>query len=435
MSELDTCGCRTPGPHSRTDLVRLVGKRASGACLPIETHRETIRQSLLRNLAGSRLGSRNARGMSPRSRTASDRSLSSSAPAISEEDYLDCYRRALRRMAVTLNLQALRLSPAQLRCNDEQLLRALGDVRDKDLFRLRRVSMPDAESTDPDVAENFFYGWFEDLAPPPGKKRWRLIYCLPDAFLEYGYQGLHFPPYTLRDLDAEGIDPSTLIVDCATNYILKNFWHNFVHNVYQDIDHTNHHQFGGSAQFESDFDADNLGTVLLAYSYGLPIRADGFSELDKRFLTLLRRNRCNRVFAVRATRRPRGEGNSPASLPAFLEEEWRLRRAAANYVGGRLLASGRTVGTLGVYLTGRPVRVRDTYRRKDAKIVVQINGIRLATNYRGDRRAWQRASLRDYGSEVAQTVDMRYAELLRERPRLKEYAIAVLRFRLAVARL
>jgi len=88
-------------------------------------------------------------------------------------------------MAVTLNLRRLGLRRSQLRCDDIKLAGLLGDRSDRELFRLRRVAMPDAKANEPDVAENFFYGSFEDLKAPPRQGRWRLVYSLPDAFLEY----------------------------------------------------------------------------------------------------------------------------------------------------------------------------------------------------------------------------------------------------------
>ena len=371
-----------------------------------------------------------------RSKHAGD-SPENSPPSLSEDAYLDCFRRALRRMAVTLNLRPLNLRSVDLRSSDAELQHLVGDVKDRDLFRLRRVSMPGESTSDPDIAENFFYGWFEGLSVvPSGQRRWKPIYSLPDAFLEYSYQGLHMPRYSDEELGAEGLDRDELLAECATNYLLKNFWHNFVHNAFQNIDHTNHHEFGGTAQFESDFEADNWGTILLAYSYGLPIETRGFASLDERFFALLRRNRCNQVFAIRAKRRAKSGETAPstASLSDFLDDEWRLRRAAANYIGGRLLASGRAVSDVGVYLTGRPSRAGESYRRKGAKIVVQINGLRLPTQYKGTRRAWERASLRDYSSEIAQWVDMKYSELLRERPHLREHAKAAIAQRLAMVR-
>lgn len=86
-----------------------------------------------------------------------------------------------------------------------------------------------------------------------------------------------------------------------------------------------------------------------------------------------------------------------------------------------------------MYLTGKPSRVGEAYRRRGAKIVVQVNGMRLATSYAGDRRAWQRASIRDFSSEIALTVDIQYAAMLRARPSLRRYASASLKERLAMA--
>src|SRR5271154_5667013 len=100
------------------------------------------------------------------------RSGSPPPPSITRAEYEDCFRRALRRMAVTLNLRRLGLRRSQLRCDDIKLAGLLGDRSDRELFRLRRVAMPDAKANEPDVAENFFYGSFAALKAPPRPGRW-----------------------------------------------------------------------------------------------------------------------------------------------------------------------------------------------------------------------------------------------------------------------
>ena len=350
--------------------------------------------------------------------------------------YADCFRRALLRMSVTINTRRhpSRLPPRWLRLSDGTLENRVRDAGlDRKLYVLQEVRLVDRLPAT-DVLENFFYASFRlDVVQTPHIRR--VIYNLPFAFLDQSYRGLHPPPFRLAQLGFSISDnPYTIMATCATNYIIKNFWHNYVHNELQRITHDNYRSFGGNARFESDFEADNLATILLVKSYGLPIRADNLNDPeDERVVELLRRNRCNEVFAIRARGRGETRARTRGSLTSFLDDEWKLRRAIAIYVSGRLVASGRAPASLGVYLTGKPERQGERFRRKATKIVVQINGLRIATPFSPWSRAHGTEGYRDYLREIAESVVAEYTDFLRSRPAFRDYVRATLSRKLDLA--
>jgi len=218
---------------------------------------------------------------------------------------------------------------------------------------------------DDDLAENFFYGRF--VFRTSGDPPIRVETTMQQAFIEWSHQGLHLPRYKPDELGATAsqvCDP-VFIASCAANYLLKNFWHNYVHNVLQQISFENYRDFGGMARYEADFEADNLANLFLIHSYGLPVRASGFGLNDvdtfKKIVQLLRRNHCNKVFALRAAARHETQNQE--------ELEWRYRRTLSSYLSGWLAAIGFSVTAVGVYL--RPTQV-----------IVSLNGIRIAVSQR-----------------------------------------------------
>lgn len=168
---------------------------------------------------------------------------------------------------------------------------------------------------------------------------------------------------------------------CATNYLVKNFWHNYVHRVIQGITSENYHLFGGEPRDQSDFTADNIGTILFLRSYGVNILASGHSGLDRtsKVRDLLRRNRCNLVFAERdrlridrASKLPTGE--------RWEEAKWQFRRRVAMTVSNMLIEKGAAVTSLAVYLRGEHAG-RGNWFYHDRNVVVQINSKYLVCSH------------------------------------------------------
>jgi len=112
-----------------------------------------------------------------------------------------------------------------------------------------------------EAAENFSYGWFQY-----GQSK--LTYTLAQPFFKYSYRGFHEPDRALLRRTKES--DVGFMTDCASNYVLKNFWHNHVHNQLPHIKHKheNYRDFGGESRYMSDFEADNMANILLAVSYG-----------------------------------------------------------------------------------------------------------------------------------------------------------------------
>ena len=235
----------------------------------------------------------------------------------------------------------------------------------------------DRSADNDEVAEHYFYGWFN--FPPRARPREHVLveYTTTQPFMVWSYEGLDWP----KGLGREEFGTDNAFMEaCAVNYLLKNFWHNFVHLKLQGISHSNYHRFGGSARFESDFEADNLANAFLVAAYGLPVQAGGrlSTEKNEKIELLLRRNRCNRMFALRAAARVT-DAASRDQAEQWEEEEWRYRRSLANQISGWLIARGCTVASLGVYLTGAIRRGRDGFFR-EGEVVVAVNGWRIATN-------------------------------------------------------
>ncbi len=241
-----------------------------------------------------------------------------------------------------------------------------GETYYDQLVRFHR-EQPDTTMSygDDDLAENFFYGRFvfRNSGNPPV----RVEATMQDAFVEWSHQGLDLPKYKPEEMGvtADKLSDPIFIGACASNYLLKNFWHNYVHNVLQKISFENYKDFGGLARYEADFEADNLANLFLIHSYGLPVCASGFGssgvETFKRIVELLRRNHCNKVFALRAAALHEAQNQE--------ELEWRYRRTLSSYLSGWLAAVGFSVTTIGVYL--RPTHV-----------IVSLNGIRIAVSQR-----------------------------------------------------
>jgi|GEM_PF-2983542 len=302
--------------------------------------------------------------------------------------YEDCFRNALRRVAVTLNARV----PHE-RCRAFKRTRSDGELAatflekgwDRHLVQFHVNTQDPFTVDDPQFqAEYFFYSDVDFL----GRGDDRIArFSVPETFLDWGYTQLHEPRGTDEALDlAEfGGDRNApdFVRHCAANYLVKNFWHNFVHRAHQGVTSSNYHQFGGDAREDSDFEADHLGNMLLLKSYGLPVLSSGSIGPDnaRRIAALFQRNRCNTIFAERA--RNRKEDRSRMSLDErWADQEWRFRRNVSNQVSMALLTRGLATPSVRVFLTGEVRRGEKKGAPKiwrKGEVVVDIGGRRINT--------------------------------------------------------
>jgi hypothetical protein len=267
-----------------------------------------------------------------------------------------------------------------------------------------------------DAAENDFYSSFEF------RRDGTMVYILTRAFFDYIRTG--FKP-TAEALPGEA--RHTLLLDCATNYLVKNFWHNIVHEQMQHITSSNYRQVRDEGRYSSDFEADCLATVLLALSYGHTVRADCSDQVappDSDLQRLFLRNRSNRVFELRETaRRKRSTAHKPHTVDDLYEIEWLIRRRLINELCIRCLERGRALASVSVHFFG-PLKggLKGRYERPEAYGVVEMNGIRVPLGKLGDFAYLPRAEIRTAVESYATSLDNDYAELLRSNPQLKAYA-------------
>jgi hypothetical protein len=309
-------------------------------------------------------------------------------------EYDECFRRALRRMAVTLNCHTPRLSPfspASLKQSDLDL---------RDIFPKKKLGSVDAnaalvnhelidrrqELEDFDQAENLFYGDFDFSCPRGFKNIVRVTHRSTPAFRKWSFERLLWPLIETPQAEPERLKKRSdetdaeFMMSCASNYLLKNFWHNYVHRQVQGIASHNYHSFGGEARDHSDFTADNLATILFVRSYGIDILTRGRSGSDRSNAVrdLLSRNRCNLVFAERD--RHRIERTTEMGVhERWQEAQWQFRRRVAMAISNQLVARGAAATSLAVYLRGER-RSRDDWFYHKELVVVEINGRYIVSN-------------------------------------------------------
>src|SRR5882762_73552 len=358
-------------------------------------------------------------------------------------EYDECYSRALRRMAVTLNCHKPRstpFGPATLKKSDIEL---------RDLFPLTKIGTVDADAAlvnhelidryqeleDFDHAENLFYGDFNFSCPRGFKDIVRVTHRSTPAFRQWSFRRLVWPTIETEQGASEPLKrradetDSEFMLSCATNYLLKNFWHNYVHRAIQGITSENYHSFGGEARDQSDFTADNVGTILFLRSYGVEALTSGRSrpERSATIRDLLRRNRCNLVFAERD--RLRIERTSKLSTEERWEEaQWQFRRRVAMAISNRLIERGAAVASLGVYLRGeRPTREKWFYHSQN--VVVQLNGRYLVCCHvpyipdpAKDQKPQTRAKAYQRRQELAESAVGQYMSSLEQSKELRRYS-------------
>ena len=357
-------------------------------------------------------------------------------------EYNECYHRALRRMAVTLNCHT-RSSPfstASLKKSDLEL---------QVIFRQKKIGSVDADAAlvnhelidrhqeleDVDQAENLFYGDFDFSCPRGFKNIVRVTHRSTPAFRKWSFERLLWPTIEILQGEPERLKKrpdetdAEFMMSCASNYLLKNFWHNYVHRQVQGIASHNYHSFGGEARDHSDFTADNLATILFVRSYGIDILTSGRSGPDRSSSVrdLLNRNRCNLVFAERD--RHRIEGTAEMSVDErWQEAQWQFRRRVAMAISNQLVGAGAAATSLAVYLRGER-RSRDDWFYHKELVVVEINGRYFVSNqysYIPDpakpMKAQTRKTAYERREKLARNAVDQYTSLLEQNSELRAHA-------------
>lgn len=292
------------------------------------------------------------------------------------------FRNALRRVVCVLNRRAPRdaCKGIRLERSDEALAASFAKAGlDAKLIQFNVEDYDAFAKSDEHSAEHHFYAKvrFEERA---GARV--AVFKVPRAFLDWGYQNLRRPAADdLLEADfSDGPTSPAYVTHCATNYLVKNFWHNFVHNELQGITHENYGRFRGIAREASDFEADHVANLLTLLSYGVKPMAlgRGASDTTHRIEAIFTRNRCNQVFAKRA--RHREDEGAAGEDAQWSELEWRFCRSVANRVSTALLAHHLAVPSVEVYLGGdaRSSPQRGT-RWRHGDVIVDIGGRRMAT--------------------------------------------------------
>lgn len=316
-----------------------------------------------------------------------------------EEAYVNCFRNALGTV--------IKLKP--------------GGYTKSQLNRLSH----DSRLSDSKAADSDFYPGFEF------RSNGVMVYTLTRSFLDHSLQGLEIPSSKRKRGESE----IKYMEDCATNYLVKNFWHNIVHEQMQRITSHNYREFREEARYSSDFDADCLATVMLALSYGHTARTDKSSQVatpNVGLQQLFLRNRCNTAFALREESRDKVRNKRRSwTLDDLVEAEWLIRRRLVNELCMRCLERGRTLSSVSVHFYGAITRGRGgRYERKDARGAVVMNGIHIPMKHLGDFAYAHRDKIKNAVHRYVEFLDTTYAEALRTDLTLRAYAHDLLLARL-----
>jgi len=305
------------------------------------------------------------------------------------ETYRGCFQSALRRIVATLMVgkPGSPVKEADLRKTDDHLEKLFRSV--PALTKLSRTGqkLTDELSDNEERAEDFFYSSFRfvphSFPVKSGQKiaAYRIVHEPTDTFIQWSYKRLHQP--TAKEATpaaGEFKTPLDFARHCATNYLVKNFWHNFVHEVIQGITLENYSKFRGETRFQSDFEADNLATIFFVLSYGLPVNTSGLISLKSKNAidTLFARNRCNQVFDERARHREADQA-SMSREEAWADYEWRNRRRLANALSQRLILQGSAATRLSIDFCGS-LNCSQTEERfwRNGPVVGVVNGRHIA---------------------------------------------------------
>ncbi len=301
--------------------------------------------------------------------------------------YKDCFRNALRRVSVLLNQTGsyTACSHVKLDCSEtalEEIFRARN--WDRELVQFH-VAIPDDYANEDEYSAEYFF--YSDVSFPLRNGQRISKFTVPQPFLDWSFRRLHQPDGDNASLNlsefSSGVKSPDFIRHCAANYLVKNFWHNFIHRAVQGISGANYHEFRGPAREDSDFEADHLANLLLVRAFGLPLKTNGriSEEIQSRIEALFRRNRCNLVFAERAQHRA-SDRASMSREERWAELEWRFCRSVANAVSSALISHGLAASSVRIFLNGK-VRSAD-YRGviktwRTGEVIVEIAGRRIST--------------------------------------------------------
>lgn len=293
----------------------------------------------------------------------------------------DVFRNALRRVVAVLNAKVA-TAGIKLGNTDQRIASEFASKQlDRTLIQYNIESSDTEAASDEHSAEYHFYANVNFADRSDAKVA---VFKVPQPFLDWGYQNLQKPASdTLLAGDFPGgADSPEYVMHCATNYLVKNFWHNFVHHEIQGITNTNYGGFRGLAREDSDFQADHIANILTLCSYGVTplFKGLGSSNRSDRVNAIFTRNRCNRIFAKRA--RHRTDDMAAATDDGrWSELEWRFCRGVGNRISTTLLASHLATPSLQVFLGGevRNSPTRQT-RWRSGDVLVEVADRRIATN-------------------------------------------------------
>lgn len=272
-------------------------------------------------------------------------------------------------------------------------------------FELHNVERDDKITNDEAAREHFYSGF--KLVKRKGNPV--IVYELSEAFFTYSYNGLYAPDSSLK-LAHES--DTVFLQDCATNYLIKNFWHNYVHDRAQRITDSNYQLFRHESRYYSDFEADNLANILLPLSYGLSIAADQSNLRDHRadVANLYARNRCNRVFVLRERARKNFPGPDQ-SYDSLQDWEWLIRRRFANQLAMRLVEHNRAVCSITMHFFGEIRAIRNKFTRPKTGASIELNGIRITFENLGNIGALSDERIRESTQDYVSKADTEYTTL------------------------
>src|SRR5688572_29882531 len=321
---------------------------------------------------------------------------------LSPHDYYSCFRDALQRMS-----KFLYGTEDQFELHDQH--------------RDHRISNDEA-------AREHFYSGFKLVTR---KRRPLIVYELSQAFFAYTYNGLYNPDQgrsAAQRLKRPDETDTTFLKDCATNYLIKNFWHNYVHDRLQRITDANYHLFRHEARYFSDFEADNFANILLPLSYDLKVAAAHSTVSNRRpeIANLYGRNRCNTVFIDRAKAR-KDFPKSGGTYENLQDWEWLIRRRFANQLTARLIENNRAVSSVSMHFFGDIKATRSRFTRPDTGAAIELNGVRITFEDLGDIGSMTDDAIRKSTGDYVAKADVEYTTRLRQDPALKKYALDSLR--------
>ncbi|MBV9061670.1 MAG: hypothetical protein JOY77_01925, partial [Alphaproteobacteria bacterium] len=236
------------------------------------------------------------------------------------------------------------------------------------------------------------------------------------------------PDYTPEQINPANLGYPALLELCCTNYFVRNLWHNYVHTVHHKINLANYRSFGGTARHAMDFEADNWSNILLVESYGHRVRTDNHHDrvANKEVMRLLRQNKCDTLFSLRAGARKEDQRLSDDHLEHVDEGEWRLRRSVAGYVSGWLLVSEAAAAHVTVHHRGGLSARSGLPKRTHDGLVVCVNGLQIPISGIDPSTERTYQERREMLKTIGVRVEAEYKNALRSDPALQAYATASL---------